>query len=147
MNLKNIFLEIPEEVVNLKLPDPNLIGIYKNGEDRIYWLDYTINNDARENVELIIKKCNREDEGIPIKDRTPITIMINSPGCNIAILYSIRTIIEISETPVCIICYCTECPTDVDLLDFSADGMRYRTPAFSIMVHFGSIQLIGQYSE
>ena len=41
--MDSIMLEIPKDVSNLQLPDPELLTYYKNLEDRVLWVDSEIN--------------------------------------------------------------------------------------------------------
>ena len=41
--MDSIMFEIPKDVSNLQLPDPELLTYYKNLEDRVLWVDSEIN--------------------------------------------------------------------------------------------------------
>jgi hypothetical protein len=53
--MDSIMLEIPKDVSNLQLPDPELLTYYKNLEDRVLWVDSEINEYSLEYARLIIQ--------------------------------------------------------------------------------------------
>lgn len=148
MNLKldALISQIPEYLPNMQLPDPNLLRHYKDMEARIFWIDGSIDDSTLDVVKFIIN-CNREDKGKEIKDRKPITLMIDSPGGSVEILISIIKAIDISKTPVRTVCYCTAYSAAADILASGHKGMRYSMPGCSIMMHAGSCQYQGTQSQ
>ena len=56
-----VIVQIPTEVDNLQLPDPNLLSFYKEKEERCFWIDEEISSQSLEICRLIIP-WNREDE-------------------------------------------------------------------------------------
>lgn len=143
--LENVLLEIPEDVANLRLPDPTLRDYYRDEKDRVFWVD-EVGDETLDVVKMIIK-CNKEDKGIPIENRKPITLMIDSPGGSVEVLYSIIKAIEISKTPVRTICYCNAFSAAADLLACGTAGYRMCMPGTNIMMHAGSTQLCGTVAQ
>lgn len=143
--LENVLLEIPEDVANLRLPDPTLRDYYRDEKDRVFWVD-EVGDETLDVVKMIIK-CNKEDKGIPIENRKPITLMIDSPGGSVEVLYSIIKAIEISKTPVRTICYCNAFSAAADLLACGTTGYRMCMPGTNIMMHAGSTQLCGTVAQ
>lgn len=142
---ENVLVGIPEKVANLQLPDPTLRDFYKYEQDRVFWVD-EIADETLDVVKMIIK-CNKEDKGVPVKDRKPITLMIDSPGGSVEVLYSIIKAIEISKTPVRTICYCNAFSAAADLLACGTTGYRYCMPGTNVMMHSGSTQLCGTVAQ
>lgn len=140
--LNGILLGVPESTANLQLPDPELRDYYRDEEDRIFWLDDQIDEETLELSKAIIR-YNKEDKGKSIDERTPITIMIDSPGGSVEVLLSLIKIIEISKTPIRTVCYCTAFSAAADLLASGHVGMRYALPGCSVMMHSGSAQYCG----
>lgn len=143
--LENVLIGIPEKVANLQLPDPDLRNFYQDEQDRVFWVDEV--NDSTLDVIKMIIKCNKEDKGIDINDRKPITLMIDSPGGSVEVLYSIIKAIEISKTPVRTICYCNAFSAAADLLACGTTGYRYCMPGTNVMMHSGSTQLCGTVAQ
>lgn len=133
--LENVLLSIPTSVANLQLPDPDLRDFYQDEQDRVFWVTTEINDSLLDLVKMIIK-CNKEDKGKPVEERTPIKVFIDSPGGDVCALWTTIKAIEISKTPVHTINYCTAYSAAADLL--AAGHKRYALPGTSVMVHSGS---------
>ena len=142
--LENLMVGIPESVANLQLPDPVLRDMYRDEQDRIFWVDSQINENLLELVKMIIR-CNKEDKDIPVEERVPIKVMIDSPGGDICSLWTTIKAIEISKTPVYTINYCTAYSAAADLL--AAGHKRYSLPGTSAMVHSGSCMYGGTIEQ
>jgi ATP-dependent Clp protease protease subunit len=93
----------------------------------------------------MIMRCNREDKGKPVEERTPIKVFIDSPGGDVLALWSTIKAIEISKTPVHTINYCTCFSAAADLL--AAGHKRYALPGTSAMVHSGSCMYGGTVEQ
>lgn len=143
--LENVLIGMPEDIANLRLPDPTLRDFYRDENDRVFWVD-EVSDDTLDVVKMIIR-CNKEDKGIPIEDRKPITLMIDSPGGSVEVLYSVVKAIEISKTPVRTICYCNAFSAAADLLACGTTGYRMCMPGTNIMMHAGSTQLCGTVAQ
>lgn len=76
-----VIVQIPTEVDNLQLPDPNLLSFYKEKEERCFWIDEEISSQSLEICRLIIQ-WNREDEilRLPPEKRKPIKFFFFSPA-------------------------------------------------------------------
>ena len=76
-----VIVQIPPEVDNIQLPDPNLLSFYKEKEARCFWIDEEISSQSLEICRLIIQ-WNREDEilCLPPEKRKPIKFFFFSPG-------------------------------------------------------------------
>lgn len=84
------------------LPNPALYSYYKNLNNRVIWLNDEI---YRESIVPLVKNIifwNKEDEDskIPISDRKPIKIMINSYGGEVDATFQMIDIIKLSKTPI-----------------------------------------------
>lgn len=142
--LENVLLSIPTSIANMQLPDPDLRDFYQYEQDRVFWLDSEINENLLSLVKLIVK-CNREDKGKPVEERTPIKVFIDSPGGDVCALWTTIKTIEISKTPVYTINYCTACSAAADLL--ASGHKRYALPGTSVMVHSGSCMFGGTMEQ
>ena len=144
--LGDLLVSIPESTANLQLPDPALRQFYKDEQDRIFWVDSQIDENTLDLVKMIIQ-CNREDKGIPIHTRKPITIMIDSPGGSVDVLLAVIKAIDISKTPVRTVCYCNAYSAAADLLASGHKGLRYCMPGTNVMMHAGSCAYQGTASQ
>ena len=84
------------------LPNPALYSYYKNLNNRVIWLNDEI---YRESIVPSVKNIifwNKEDEDnkIPISDRKPIKVMINSYGGEVDATFQMIDIIKLSKTPI-----------------------------------------------
>lgn len=142
--LENVLLSIPNSVANLQLPDPDLRNYYQDEQDRVFWVDGEINDGLLNLVKMIIK-CNKEDKGKTVEQRTPIKVFIDSPGGDVCALWTTMKAIEISKTPVYTINYCTAFSAAADLL--ASGHKRYALPGTSVMVHSGSCMFGGTMEQ
>ena len=83
----------------INLPDPNTLYFYNRLQNRELFINFDIDENLVENS-YDIMRWNKEDKGVPIENRKPITIFINSDGgCLNSVLNFINTI-KLSKTPV-----------------------------------------------
>jgi ATP-dependent protease ClpP protease subunit len=68
-------------------------------ENRIYWLNDEISCYTFDLLQYITR-WNREDKGIPVKDRKPIRIIIDCAGGALSVSETLSNIIKMSKTPV-----------------------------------------------
>jgi len=141
---ENMLLAIPENLENLKLPDPTLLSYYQDEAHRVLWVDSEICGNLTELTKLIIK-YNKEDKDKPVEDRQPIKIFITSPGGNLDETLSFVGLIGISKTPVWTI--------DAGWA-YSAAGLilmsghkRFALPNTECLIHSGSGHLGGSYEQ
>ena len=135
---------VPNDLANLRLPDPTLLQYYKDVRDRIYWLDGEVCADTLDIVKAIMTH-NHEDAGIPANERKPIKIMIDSGGGSVQVMWSIINAIKISETPVWTIVYCSAMSAAAHIL--AAGHRRFAFPGSVILVHSGSISFDGDVEK
>ena len=138
--LGNVLIGIPENVANLQLPDYNLRNLYRDEQDRIFWLNDNVENCAEDLIRMIMM-CNKEDKGKSIDDRTPIKIFIDSPGGDVTFMWSIINMIEMSSTPVYTINYCTCYSAAAEIL--ASGHKRFALPGSYVMIHLGSCAYAG----
>ena len=92
-------VEMGGSLANMQLPDPDLLQFYRDDARRIYWLDDEIT--AMDN--LFIRRLidwNHEDAGLPAEERTPVYLMIDTPGGALETTFALIDAIQASETPV-----------------------------------------------
>ena len=140
----NMLVAIPESIENMQLPSPELLTYYKDEKDRVLWIEGEI-NDALFELSKMIIYYNRIDNGIPVSERKPIKIFINSPGGDLDSTLAFIGLMEISKTPIWTIDACWA---------YSAAGLilmaghkRYALPNTECLIHSGSGQLGGSYEQ
>ena len=129
---------------NLQLPDPLLLQFYTDLDNRTYWIDDEINGDTLDIIHHIIQ-WNREDKDIPIEERKPIKLMIDSPGGSLDVEESIVAMIELSKTPVWGIAI-GQVASAASLI-YLACHKRLATQASYWVFHQGSGAIQGNYGD
>lgn len=141
MDLNGILLGVSESIANMQLPDPDLRDYYRDEQERVFWLNDSVEACAQNLIRMILR-CNKEDKGKPVEERTPIKIFIDSPGGDVTFMWSIINIIEMSKTKVITINYCTAYSAAAEIL--ASGHERYALKGSHVMVHSGSCQYVGQ---
>ena len=141
-----ISLEIPTEIANMQLPNPSLLDYYKDAEERMYWLDGEVDGDALELVKTIMR-INHEDTKykVPVEERRPIRIFIDTPGGNTQVMRSIISAIKMSATPVYTIAYSAAMSAGSYIL--AAGHKRFAFPSAIILVHSGGVGYQGTVEQ
>ena len=142
--MEYVEVQIPKEIANQTLPDPELRNFYLDLENRTFWLDNEVTPYLLELVRYIAR-WNKEDKKVPIKQRKPIRIFIFSPGGDLETYRSIADVIQLSKTPV----------VGINMgMAYSAAAMiflschtRLMLPSASILFHKGSGNLGGSFNE
>ena len=139
-----ILIGVPNTIANLQLPDPLLRDYYRDEEDRVFWLDDSVENCAQNLIRMIIR-CNKEDKGKPTEDRRPIKIFIDSPGGDVTFMWTLINMIEASKTKIITINYCTAYSAAAEIL--ASGHARYGLKGSHDMVHSGSCAYVGQADQ
>lgn len=132
---EELFVSIPESIANLQLPSPELRNYYRDLDNRILYIDEQIDENLLELSKEIIR-WNKEDKDIPVEQRVPIKICIDTLGGNVSVTWSFIKLIEISKTPVWTINLCCAYSAGADIL--AAGHKRYAMPGSSVLIHSGS---------
>ena len=138
--LDNILLGVDAGTANLQLPDPTLRNYYRDEQDRIFWLNDSVETCAQDLIEMILR-CNREDKGKLAEERVPIKIFIDSPGGEVTFMWSIINMIEMSITPIYTVNYCTAFSAASEIL--ASGHKRFALPGSHVMIHLGSCAYSG----
>ena len=134
-------VQIPEPLENIKLPAPELLMFYKDVERRVYWLLGEV-DDALYDLVQRIMHWNAEDNGLPVKDRKPIRIIIASGGESLEIEKTVSAIIELSKTPVYGIAIGV-CASAASMI-FLSCHKRFALSNATFVFHQGSCQDLGE---
>lgn len=135
---------IPENVANLQLPDPDLLEYYKDTKERIFYIEDVIDDNTFKIVKNIIK-INVQDAAIPVEKRTPIVLMINSPGGDVQTMWSLINTMKISKTPIYTLVYGIAMSAAAHIL--AAGHKRFALPGVTVLVHSGSCQYSGDVEK
>lgn len=133
------FMDV-EELMDTTLPPPELVEFYRRLRDReIVWND--VINDCMIDIPLYIFKWNKEDTELPVEDRKPIKIFINSNGGDVNVTLFTASVIALSKTPVITIGMGRAYSSGGLLL--MAGHKRLIFDTTSILIHDGSTGAIG----
>ena len=92
-------LDLPMNIGNLQLPDPELLNYYKLAEHRIFYINDEINEYTLE-IQKAIIAININDKDIEASERKPIFIYINTNGGLLQETMSLAQVMIMSKTPV-----------------------------------------------
>lgn len=134
-------LAIPMWGENHKLPDPELLLLYKGFRDRDIWLDSEISVDT---CSLLIKYIQYENR-CNTYDTTPITLHIASPGGELPTMFMLYHTILNSKIPIHTI---NECGAhSAAFIIFLAGDVRSMNPDATFIAHEGSGMMGGSFRE
>lgn len=143
MDRKTLFAEEfddIDDILDATLPSPLMVEYYRRLKEReILWND--IITDCTIDVPMYILKWNREDKGVPVEDRKPIKIWINSDGGDMNVTMFMANVIALSKTPVITIGMGRSYSSGGLLL--MAGHKRYIFSNTSVLIHDGSTGAIG----
>lgn len=144
MDNYNCVIDIPAPLENLQLPSPELLNYYKLREKRVFYVDYDIDVGILELQREIIR-INLEDSDIPIEQRTPIKILIDSNGGYLSESMSLAATIEMSKTPIYTINVAGAYSGGCILL--MAGHKRFAMPYSKALIHTGNGELGGTHEQ
>ena len=98
-DVTHMHIDIPEEIYNMQLPNPEVVTYYNEERDRILWIDEEITTYSIEIAKKILK-WNRDDATLPSDERQPIKLMIFSYGGDLEACDTLLDTIELSTTPI-----------------------------------------------
>lgn len=142
--MNDLLLAIPDKLENMQLPAPELLSFYQDEQNRTLWIEGEITESLFEFSKFILK-YNRADKGIPVNERQPIKIFINSPGGDLDVTLAFIGLIEISKTPV----WCINagwCYSAAGLV-LMAGHKRFALPNTQTLIHSGSGGALGTYEQ
>ena len=142
--MSDFYLNIPQNVENLALPDPELLTYYKDLDNRIFWLEDEVNGHTLE-ISRKILEWNREDEGKELSERKPIKLFFFSPGGDLDVNYALIDTIRLSKTPVYGVNVGRCCSAAAYI--YLSCHKRYMMPHSYFVFHQGSGQFSGSYAE
>ena len=141
--MDNLFVSIPERA-NYSVADPELLFYYEDLNERVWNLVSEVDDSLLDFARHVIR-WNREDRGIPIEERKPIRLYINSPGGDLNIFYTVKDIVEMSKTPI--VAVNLGMAYSAAALLFLSCHERYMLKSSKILLHLGSASLGGSYLD
>lgn len=139
-----IDVPIPEDIPNDALPDPGLLLDYRLAESRIHYIDFEIDLCVLD-IQRQIILYNLEDKDVPIEERKPIKILIDSPGGLLSETMSLAYAIKMSKTPVWTFNMADAYSGAAVLL--MSGHKRFAMPNSIAMIHTGESGLGGTYEQ
>lgn len=141
--MDNLFVSIPERA-NYSVADPELLFYYEDLNERVWNLVSEVDDSLLDFARHVIR-WNREDRGIPVEERKPIRLYINSPGGDLTIYEAVKDIIEMSKTPI--IGINLGMAYSAAALLFLSCHERYMLKSSKLLLHCGSGQFQGEFSS
>ena len=143
---KTLYIDIPmpDGVPEGVLPEPGLLSDYRLAESRIHYIDYQIDVSILD-IQRQIILYNLEDKDIPIEQREPIKLLIDSPGGLLVESMSLANVIKMSKTPVWTFNIAVAYSGAALLL--MSGHKRYALPNSTAMIHTGDCELGGTYEQ
>lgn len=141
--MDNLFVSIPERA-NYSVADPELLFYYEDLNERVWNLVSEVDDSLLDFARHVIR-WNREDKDVPVEERKPIRLYINSPGGDLNIFYTIKDIVEMSKTPI--IAVNLGMAYSAAALLFLSCHERYMLKSSKILLHLGSANMSGSYLD
>lgn len=141
--MDNLFVSIPERA-NYSVADPELLFYYEDLNERVWNLVSEVDDSLLDFARHVIR-WNREDRDIPIEERKPIRLYINSTGGDLTIYEAVKDIIELSKTPI--IGINLGIAYSAAALLFLSCHERYMLKSSRLLLHCGSGQFQGEFSS
>lgn len=131
---------------NLQLPTPSLLQYYLDRKARVVWIDKDIDSDLFNEIRQIIQ-YNREDEKnkIPVEERTPIRLFIQSYGGTLDSCFSLLDVMKISTTPLYTYNFGTA--MSAAALIYINGHKRFAMPKSTVLLHSRSGGSSGGYEQ
>jgi len=142
----DLIFEIPKEVLELNDGKPlvtvDYINDWKDYLNRRLFINSDIDDITLDVITYHINSYNKEDVGLPIENRVPIKLFVNSDGGGLYEGMHISDIIRMSKTPVWTICQSRAYSSGG--LIFISGHKRFCYPSSSFLLHNGSMGIGGK---
>ena len=145
MDDTEFFIDLPEDLIDLKLPNSYNLKYYEDLNNRIIWINEEIDGNLTQEIVHYIMKWNREDKDIPEIDRKPIRFLFDSKGGDFDAQAAICSAIELSKTPV--IGVAIGLVASAASLIYLSCHVRLAFKSSYFILHKGSAALSGDYEN
>lgn len=142
--IQELQIALPTNLEDIKLPAPEMVNYWRLAENRIFYIDYEIDESVLE-IQRSIMAINIADKDISIEDRIPIKIYLDTPGGLLSETMSLATTMIMSKTPVITVNIAEAYSGGCILL--LAGHKRYTFPYAKAMLHTGSGGTVGTYEQ
>lgn len=142
--IQELQIALPQKLEDIKLPAPEMVNYWRLAENRIFYIDYEIDESVLE-IQRSIIAINIADKDISPKDRLPIKIYLDTPGGLLSETMSLASVIIMSKTPVITVNIAESYSGGCILL--LAGHKRYTLPYAKAMLHTGSGGTVGTYEQ
>lgn len=133
-----------QDAPTLALPSMTLRDAYRDEANRVIWLCENI-EPATLCITRSILQYNREDKDLPVEERKPIKIFIDTDGGDVPTMLSIVSAIKASKTPVYTINWCNAISAGAHIL--AAGHKRYALAGSTVLIHNGSCGYSGTVEQ
>ena len=145
MDETEFFIDLPEDLIDLKLPNSYNLKYYRDLSNRTIWINEEIDRNLTQEIIHYIIKWNRDDRGIPEMDRKPIRLLFDSQGGDLDAQAAICSAIELSKTPV--IGVAVGLVASAASLIYLSCHVRLAFKSSYFILHKGSAALSGDYEN
>lgn len=145
MDGTEFYIDLPEDLIDLKLPNSYNLKYYEDLHNRVIWINEEIDGNLTQEIVHYIMKWNREDKGIPEMDRKPIRLLFDSNGGDLDAQAAICSAIELSKTPV--IGVAIGLVASAASLIYLSCHVRLAFKSSYFILHKGSAALSGDYEN
>ena len=145
MDETEFFIDLPEDLIDLKLPNSYNLKYYRDLSNRIIWINEEIDRNLTQEIIHYIIKWNRDDRDIPEMDRKPIRLLFDSQGGDLDAQAAICSAIELSKTPV--IGVAVGLVASAASLIYLSCHVRLAFKSSYFILHKGSAALSGDYEN
>lgn len=142
--IQELQIALPQNLEDIKLPAPEMVNYWRLAENRIFYIDFEIDESVLE-IQRSIIAINIADKDTPVENRLPIKIYLDTPGGLLSETMSLATVMIMSKTPV-ITVNIAEAYSGGCLL-LLAGHKRYTLPYAKAMLHTGSGGTVGTYEQ
>ena len=142
--IQELQIALPQNLEDIKLPAPEMVNYWRLAENRIFYIDYEIDESVLE-IQRSIIAINIADRDILPEDRLPIKIYLDTPGGLLSETMSLASVIIMSKTPVITVNIAESYSGGCILL--LAGHKRYTLPYAKAMLHTGSGGTVGTYEQ
>lgn len=142
--IQELQIALPQKLEDIKLPAPEMVNYWRLAENRIFYIDYEIDESILE-IQRSIIAINIADRDILPEDRLPIKIYLDTPGGLLSETMSLASVIIMSKTPVITVNIAESYSGGCILL--LAGHKRYTLPYAKAMLHTGSGGTVGTYEQ
>ena len=152
--MSDILLQSVEHLLKtysqMELPDPEDLDYYIGRNNRTFYIEDVIYRDDSGYSEMsqLIKNIisiNIEDIGKPINERKPVLILIDSPGGDLDLAYSLVDVIKSSKTPIHTIGLGNV--MSAAFIIFLSGHRKFLFPHSQLLCHQGSVSVAGSASD